>query len=786
MSLSYENPQHSPASDNNWSRSLIDVVPYAVLCLSADGIILDANKACQSKLSRYDDHCVGKSIYDLIAAHPQLGSLLDRQMKLFPEVVRLGKELSVEDVQDGSVVRYSIFPFFSPDGRISRLCMIEQDVTPRHESWMRYDDLQQQWEFTLEQCRLGAWALDLRDGKVQHTLQHDRIFGYDRHVADWNYELFRNHIVADDRAHVDRLFNEMLDGRNGWEVEFRICRTDGEVRWIWDVGGVIRDTSGKAVRLLGVIQDITERKIAELERRDFQAKMDYALENSHVSFWTLDLEQKTVQRTTAHDRIFGYESNLPQWTVEKFFSHIHPDDMDMMTRAYDGALADRKDFRLECRIIRTDGSTAWISLVGTFTFDNRSDDRRHVMGIIQDITERKEAELAREHLQEQLQQFQKMDMVGQLAGGIAHDFNNVLTAILGNAEVVLRKIDRHHPFYENLDSICHAVHRSSEMVRQLLAFARKQVWSPQEIELDVELCNLGGMLSKLIRENIELRWELNSDHAMVRIDPSHLVQIITNLCVNSRDAITGEGVITIRTDVVSPDEFDGAIATSYPNARKLVRIVVSDTGCGIDPQVLPHIFEPFYTTKDVGKGTGLGLSVVYGIVKQNGGFIDCLSEPDKGTAFRLLFPMLVTSTEKAEIIGNEAAPSRYRDIVLLVENEPDILKIMCSILEEQGIRVLAAENAEEAFDLLHQHADGITLVISDVLLPGINGLQMSRLLQQEKPDLKFVFMSAYSSESIDQAGMLKAGVNFLSKPFTLSEFLGVVMPLLSPERNIQV
>lgn len=764
----------------NCYRALFESMSETILCMDLDGNIVDANPAALEKFSRYHTECIGANIYALMASHPELCQLLPGREAMDREPLARGESVSFEDVQDGRILKHSVHPVFSREGKLVRLCVIDQDITPQKEVEQKFYEIQEQLEFTLETCRLGAWTLDLGNGTVQHTLQHDRIFGYDGHAADWNYARFREHIVHEDLGKVDKLFHEMQKDANGWDIELRIRRVDGRICWIRDVGGVVRDEQGEALRLLGIIQDITERKMAEMQQQEFQARMDFALEKSHVCFWSLDLDRNTVERTLEHDRIFGYEHQLPEWTVESFFKHLHPDDLEMVTNAYKYAMETMSDFSQECRIRKANGDTGWISLAGTFKFDKGAE-IPHVVGIIQDITERKQAELATANLQEQLQQYQKMDMVGQLAGGIAHDFNNVLAAILCNTDMMLRNVDRSHPFHENLNSIRHSVNRSSEMVRQLLAFARKQVLSPRTLELDEELYNIRSMLRKLFRENIQLRWELDTRDVFVRIDPSHLVQIITNLCINSRDAIEGEGVITIRTGLVHSGECEEGALAAPGGADTLVRISVSDTGCGIDQDALPHVFEPFYTTKEVGKGTGLGLSVVYGIVKQNSGLIECRSRTGIGTTVNLFFPIAPQAAGAPRQAGSDAPCRKYLDLVLLVEDEPDILKIIRSILEEHGVKVLTATNAEDAIEVLRKHVEQITVVISDVMLPGINGIQMSHLMLRESPKLKFIFMSGYSAETIAQAGMLREGLNFLSKPFTIRELLEVVIPSLTPD-----
>jgi PAS domain S-box-containing protein len=1011
-------------------RVFFESMDDSVFLMDIAGTILDANPAFKAWIAQYHpDDCIGANIYELMASHHVQNELVAERKSRSEEALHTRKSLSFEDVQDGRILKHSIYPYFSQEGEVSGLFVMTRDITPQKHVERSYRDIQQQLEFLLDTCHLGSWSLDLADGTVRHTLEHDRIFGYDALVPHWDYDLFRKHVLPEDRDMVDRLFREMSATRSGWDTEYRICRKDGEIRWIWEVGGVVRDDQGKALGLQGVSRDITEHKMAEIERSEFVSKMNFALQHSRVAIYEVDLRNHSILRSPDHDSLFGYASLQADWNYRKFLGHVVPEDRDWveeqfqkrvslpernelecrirrldgeirwislidipqfdtngniqtilgviqdvterkraieeLSEAYsqwdftahtcsigmwkldlrtmishrtpeharifgyapectewstqmflesivpadrpeaerlvDDAMAKQIDYGLECRIIRKDGEVRWINVVGAFQFDHEGkacsvlgitrditemkqlqnereniqakmnfaleslrigfwendlqrnlsahtlehdrifgydtpssgwcyqtflehvipEDRalldesmKEVMsrqdaverefrirradneirwvwsictpkfdesgqleslsGIIQDVTETKEAELERTKLQEQLQQSQKMELVGQLAGGIAHDFNNVIAAILGSVEMIIRKIDDQHPFYENLECIRHSANRSADMVRQLLAFARKQVWSPRIIDLDEEMLKICSLLDKLIREQIQLKLDMNSRHALVRLDPSHLLQVITNLCVNSRDSIQGDGFITIETDLLTGSECERWSGSATGIADKWVRISVSDTGRGIDSQVLPHVFEPFFTTKEVGQGTGLGLSMVYGIVKQNGGFIECYSEIGHGTTFQIHFPVYRHLAAPTSNATPDQPEGTCHDVVMLVEDEPDILKIITTLLEGQGLTVLASDSAEEALLIFEKQQGKVSLVISDVVLPGMNGIQMSRRLMHLNPNLKFVFMSGYNTAGLDHEGAFRAGDNFIAKPFAIKDFMEMV------------
>jgi nitrogen-specific signal transduction histidine kinase/CheY-like chemotaxis protein len=404
-------------------------------------------------------------------------------------------------------------------------------------------------------------------------------------------------------------------------------------------------------------------------------------------------------------------------------------------------------------------------------------------GFIQDITDRKRHEEEREQLQVQFQQAQKMEIVGQLAGGIAHDFNNALSAILGNAELVLGKVDPSLPFVENIRDIKKSASRSANLTRQLLGFARKQVMTPKVFALNEEVENLLPMLRRLIGNHIHFIWRPENDQTCVNIDPSQLDQILINLCINARDAIADNGIITIETKTLHIKASDCASGHPCQTPGAYIRISVSDTGCGVDAKAFPHIFEPFFTTKEVGKGTGLGLSTVYGILKQNKGFIDCRTDMDEGTTFIIYLPVYEALVEKRDDENVEYSVEPSNETILLVEDEPSILKILTGLLEDKGFKILAAQNADAAIVMADQFQGEIDLLVTDIMLPDINGVWLSEQLQSRRSGLKTLFMSGYTQETIARYKNFEDGINFIQKPFSINSFMSIVSRMISSEHR---
>ncbi len=374
-------------------------------------------------------------------------------------------------------------------------------------------------------------------------------------------------------------------------------------------------------------------------------------------------------------------------------------------------------------------------------------------------------------LEEQYRQSQKMEAVGRLAGGVAHDFNNMLAVIIGHTEAALEDLPRSHPVYENLQDVEKAARRSAGLTRQLLAFARKQITLPKVIDLNETIDSMLKILQRLMGENIELIWSPASSVWPVKIDPGQIDQVLANLCVNARDAIEGQGKVVIASTNVSVDRM---LSMQHPelNPGDYVKVTVSDTGCGISQELLPNIFEPFYTTKEV--GTGLGLATLYGIVAQNGGVIQVESVLERGTTFVIYLPKFDGEAEEAPAV--ELSEVGGTETVLVTEDEPAMLEIATIMLRGLGYRVLQARLPSEALQLVKQHQ--VSLLITDVIMPEMNGRDLYGAVSQLAPAVKCLYMSGYTADIIAKEGVLEDGIGFIEKPFVKSELARAVRAAL--------
>jgi PAS domain S-box-containing protein len=404
----------------------------------------------------------------------------------------------------------------------------------------------------------------------------------------------------------------------------------------------------------------------------------------------------------------------------------------------------------------------------------------HLEGIASHIGSalmRKQAEDEKTRLEAQFLQAQKMESVGRLAGGVAHDFNNMLTVIKGYSQLGLNEVDKTSPLYTKFDEIIKAAERSAELTQQLLAFARKQIITPKVLDLNKTVAGMLNMLKRLIGEQIQLAWYPGANLWPVKMDSSQIDQILANLCVNSQDAIPEIGRIEIETQNC---EIDRSYCANHLGffPGKFVRLSISDNGCGMDKETLAHIFEPFFTTKDLGKGTGLGLATVYGIVKQNNGFINVYSEPDMGTTCTVYLPRYSGEVEQTASESVAESTSPCHETILLVEDETAILIMTTQMLEMQGYRVVAANSPAEALRLAQEHTGKIHMLMTDVVMPEMNGQDLAKILQALHSQLKLLFMSGFTANVIAHHGVLDEGINFIQKPFSLHGLMAKVREVL--------
>lgn len=525
-----------------------------------------------------------------------------------------------------------------------------------------------------------------------------------------------------------------------------------------------------------VWHDITERKRAEKALEWSEKRYRNLIENVPAIFYNYSTKVGGLYYSPQVEKLFGYPLQAFYDNPHLWRDSIHPDDLTAVEKAI-GRISECAEYRFDIEYrIRTDAGE-WIWLRDSSYNQLVSDDETVIHGFAQDITYLKQAEEEKMKLESQLCQSQKMEAIGQLAGGVAHDFNNMLGVILGYSEMALMNMEQTHPLHDNLLQICNAARRSADLTRQLLAFARKQVILPQVMDLNGAVSAMLKMLQRLIGEDIQLIWQPAANLWQVKADTAQIDQILANLCVNARYAIENNGRITIET---KNNTIDAGFCQEQPDVipGEYVHLSVSDNGCGMDTETMAHIFEPFFTTKDVGEGTGLGLATVYGIVKQNHGFITVSSQLGEGTTFSIHLPRHRDTTEKPEAKTEVPPLKRGQETILVVEDEPIILEMATIMLEMQGYNVLSAGTPNEAIQLAQAHNGEISLLITDVIMPGMNGREMANRLVSIFPAMKRIYMSGYSVDVIDRHGILDEGMHFIQKPFSLPVLANKVREVL--------
>ena len=534
-----------------------------------------------------------------------------------------------------------------------------------------------------------------------------------------------------------------------------ICK-DGSIKWMsWRVNYSKDDAIAYATA-----RDITDKKKAEEALRESNNRLRFALEGTNDGLWDVQMKTGATYLSPRGCEILGYQPDEAGEVANVWADLVHPDDLLLTNERLRAHIEGRTPmFEVEQRLRMKSGDWKWMLARGKVVSRDENGVPLRMTGTHTDLT-------AQKKLQEQLIQAQKMESIGRLAGGVAHDFNNMLTVIIGHSELGLIRLAPNHPVRDDFIEIRKTAERSADLTRQLLAFARKQTIAPKVLDLNETIPGILKMLQRLIGEDINLVWKPSSSLWSVKADASQIDQIFANLCVNARDAISGSGVITIDTGNTQTDEsYQIPFLEMVPG--EYVKFSVSDSGTGMDKETLAHIFEPFYTTKEQGKGTGLGLSTVYGVVKQNNGFIDVHSELGAGTTFTIYLPRHEGKSKEVLNDTELESVSKGCETILLVEDEIAILNMITMILKEQGFNVLTANSPGEALKIAREYSGEINLLMTDVVMPEMNGRDLAKNILSLFPVIKRLFMSGYTDDVIAPHGVLDEGVYFIQKPFNV-------------------
>ena len=548
-------------------------------------------------------------------------------------------------------------------------------------------------------------------------------------------------------------------------------REDGSLLWLRTSKVPLREQDGRVFGVLGTYEDITEHRQAEEALRESEDRYRTLVENIEEGIGIVDSAETFLFANPAAEKVFGVgRGGLTGRTLKEFMS----DEEYQRTRVETEKRRRGEKSTYEQEIIRPDGTVRRIELTATPQFDKEGA-FSHTLGIFHDITDERRTEEALRKSEERLAQAQKLEAIGRLAGGVAHDFNNLLTVIRGYADLLDEQLHETHPMKGDAREIKRAADRAADLTAQLLAFSRGQVMRPRILDLNDVVRGMQNMIGRLIGEDIELRTILAPDPATIKADQGQLEQVTMNLAANARDAMPRGGVLTIRTGTYSSGP-DGTEHAEMP-AGDYVTLEVSDTGVGIDKETLARIFEPFFTTKEVGRGTGLGLATVYGIVKQSGGYIYCASQPTAGTTFIVYLPR-VSEAVPGKSTAAEARSRSGTESVLVVEDEEAICNFILSILRRNGYDATGARSGAEAMSIFSSRPGGFRLLLADVVMPRMSGIELGRWIAEVNPGVKILYMTGYSKHSLVQADSPDGALDILRKPFTAEQLLTKIREVL--------
>ena len=641
----------------------------------------------------------------------------------------------------------SISPIKDSNGVITHFLGCQEDITERKNADEKIRDSEERFRQLADSMHEVFFVVssDLRT-KLYLSPSYEELWGRTRESAEDNPASFIEGVVEEDR---EQLFANIAAAQKGVTpppVEFRVRRPDGSIRWVLAHAAPIKDVAGNVYRITGSVLDVTDRHIAEHALRESETRFRLLGEATFDGVViSVDGIIREANQGLAH--IFG--CTIENAIGRPILDFVDPDSQfDVRAR-----MIQANTGVYECVGKHSSGRKIFLEIAAK-RYVYKGEVAR--IAAIRDVTERR-------LLENQFRQAQKMEAIGRLAGGVAHDFNNLLTVIMTYTEMLSDDLGANDSTREDLGEIRKASEAAASLTRQLLAFSRQQVVEPKLILLEDVLNDADKMLRRLIGEDVELVTTVGRDRCSIMIDPHQLEQVIMNLAVNARDAMPAGGKLTLETAIVDLDP--DYVRDHWPAVvGRFAMLAVSDTGIGMDEETRARIFEPFFTTKEVGNGTGLGLATVYGIVKQSNGFIWVYSEPGKGTAFKLYFPLVAGEASAAHVETRK--PTRGNETILLVEDSAVVRAAAARILQRAGYTVLEAPTSRSAVDIAAKKNDRIDLLLTDVVMPGLSGREVAEEFARLRPTARVLYMSGYTDDAVVRHGILQSGIAYLQKPFT--------------------
>jgi two-component system cell cycle sensor histidine kinase/response regulator CckA len=765
-------------------RFLFESMTDACASVDMTGHIREANHAFQVMLGYSEEELRGLHFNDLTPEkwHVFEESIIRRQILAQGHSGVYEKEYRKKD---GAVIPVELRTSLMCDdaGHPAGMWAIVRDISDRKRAEEALRSSEAFLNTVIEQSPTSMWVADhagtmIRMNQACRDLLHvtdDELVG--------KYNVLADNVVEEQGAMplVKRVFERGESVRfllryNSAHLRNLLLREQADLVLEVTISPVL-DSRQRVVHAVVQHHDITDRIRAEEELRASEERFKRLLQHSNDIIALTNAEGTQVSISGPVEARLGYTPD--ELVGVNAFEFFHPDDADRARQAFTEALA-RPGLTLtvEFRYRRKDGGWAEMEALGTNLLDDPL-----VQGIVlnvREISERRNAEREQRKLQDQLQQAMKMEAVGRLAGGIAHDFNNLLTAIAGNLELARLGLRPADPLDVYLDEASRATERAASLTRQLLAFSRRQIIEPKVLNLNQLVGNLRSMLERLIGEDIELRSILAEGLGSVRVDPGQFEQVLVNLAINARDAMPDGGKLLVET---ANTYLDADYCANHQPVRpgRFVLLAVSDTGHGMSDEVKQRLFEPFFTTKPVGRGTGLGLATIFGAVAQVGGSIEVYSEVGLGTTFKIYLPLAEGAPESLAREAPSQDFARGTGTILLVEDDTSLRNLAPALLKHLGYDVLSASNAGEALLVAEQYPGRIALLMTDVVMPGMNGRELADRLCQVRPETRVLFTSGYTENVIVHHGIVEQGLRFVGKPYSLQTLAKTIREILGPE-----
>ena len=762
----WKRAEESLLREKDFIAALFDTVAALVLVLDPQGRIVRLNQAFEATTGHTLAAVKGKHFWDYFVIPEDLekakARFQDPQTHRFP--VNGQKYLVTKD-GERRLIAWSDTTLFDKQGAVEYIISTGIDITARTKAEALLRESEERYKMLFDSAPDAILIMEAEGEEAGQIVAANpaaaAMHGYTvPEILDLN-------ITALDPAASVAPYNggmpRILAGE--WITEeITHQRKDGTMFPVEIHAGLMEMENRKYI--LAFDRDITERKQREEALREAHQTQEALIQSSPLAIFVMDPEGRVRMWNPAAEQMFGWEEKE---ILGSFFPGVPKDKVEECKELLRRVLNGESLNGVELRRRKKDGSSIDISVFTAPLHDVRG----RITGIVvmnTDITESK-------RLKEQLLQAQKMEVVGRLAGGVAHDFNNLLTAINGYSELVLNFMEQDNPLRQDVAEIRKAGDRAASLTRQLLAFSRKQVLQPKVLDLNQVMDNMGKMLERLIGSDIDLVINLDPHLGRVMADPGQIEQVVLNLAINARDAMPQGGRLTIETANVELEEsYSRRHMDLQPGLYVLVK--VSDTGCGMDPETRSRIFEPFFTTKEMGKGTGLGLSTVYGIIKQSGGHIAVHSKPGKGAAFKIYLPRIDDAMEPDSLASQSPEDYGGQETILLVEDEDGVRQLLSTVLKRQGFKVLEARHGADALDLSTQHEGPIHLVLTDVVMPEMGGLELAQRLQPSHPGAKVLYMSGYSENANLHQHLAGQEIYYMQKPFEAIGLLQRVRQLL--------